>query len=256
MRGRLRAVFSLVVILFGFAALPAAAPAGAEPRTVTVTTMDIAPFVMTQWNQRSGLTIDLWEEIAKRQQWSTQYIGADTVAGQLKDIADRRADVAAAAISSTEDRALSYDFSQPIMEGGLQILIPERATDQANPALLDFLPLLFSVPVLLLLLSAVGLAVIPAHIAWLVERRRADSKVSKSWGVGWSRRVLSIHSRLSTTEMLDSWRSSKPVTSPHTMSVGSPRTTMPRAHSSSVRPYALYQYRKASPSGSFNARRP
>lgn len=161
--------------------MPLAVTAGAEARQVTVAVRSLAPFVMTQDGKPTGFTIDLWEEIAKRQQWSTKYVEADNVKAQLQDLKDKRADVAAGAISITGDRLKSYDFSQPILAAGLQILVPKHATAAAEPTIGNFLPILFSKTMLLWLLGGLALALIPAHINWLAERRHPDSLFSKSY---------------------------------------------------------------------------
>lgn len=159
-------------------------PAGAEARQVTVAVRNLAPFVMTQDDKRTGFTVELWEEIAKRQQWSTKYVEADNVKAQLQDLTDKRADVAAGAISITGERLKSYDFSQPILAAGLQILVPKRSTVAAEPTIGNFLPILFSKTMLLWLLGGLALALIPAHVNWLAERRHPDSLVSKSYFPG------------------------------------------------------------------------
>ena len=111
MGSRLRALLGVVLILAGFACVPLAVPAGAEPRAVTVATRNLTPFVMDRrrpeiglHDRESGFTIELWEEVAKRQGWSTKYVDAENVTAQLKDVAEGRADVAAGAISITADR--------------------------------------------------------------------------------------------------------------------------------------------------------
>ena len=76
MGSRLRAIF-VVLVLFGICGvLPSAA---AAPREVTVVTHDLAPFVITKDGIKSGFSVDIWEEIAKRQQWTTRYIDVDDV---------------------------------------------------------------------------------------------------------------------------------------------------------------------------------
>lgn len=161
-----------------------AVPAGAEIRQVTVAVRTLAPFVMSEDGNRTGFTIELWEEIAKRKQWSTTYLDADSVKAQLQDLTDKRADVAAGAISITGERMKAYDFSQPILAAGLQILVPKRSTAAAEPSISNFLPILFSKTMLLWLLGGLLLALIPAHINWLAERRHPDSLVSKSYFPG------------------------------------------------------------------------
>jgi polar amino acid transport system substrate-binding protein len=76
------------------------------------------------------------------------------------------------------------DFSQPILNAGLQIVVPTGAIERSQPGLSDFLKLLFSKTMAVWLLAAFALTVIPAHIIWLLERRHADSMVSKSYFPG------------------------------------------------------------------------
>jgi polar amino acid transport system substrate-binding protein len=171
---RLRAVIAVMMIIAAFASLPMAGMAVAAPRTVTVVTRNLTPFVITNDTGKSGFTIDLWEEIAERQGWTTQFVDAESVAAQLKNISDGRADIGAGAISITAERRQSFDFSQPILNGGLQIMVRHRVAVPSQPGLVNFLPLLFSKAMGVWLLAGLILSVIPAHIFWLIERRRRD----------------------------------------------------------------------------------
>ena len=174
MGSRLRAVIAVMMIIAAFASLPMAGMAVAAPRTVTVATRNLTPFVITNDTGKSGFTIDLWEEIAERQGWTTQFVDAESVAAQLKNISDGRADIGAGAISITAERRQSFDFSQPILNGGLQIMVRHRVAVPSQPGLVNFLPLLFSKAMGVWLLAGLILSVIPAHIFWLIERRRRD----------------------------------------------------------------------------------
>lgn len=184
MRSRWRGLIGVLAILAGILWLPLAIPAGAQSREVSVAVRSLAPFVMTEDGNRTGFTVELWEEIAKRQQWATSYVDADNVAAQLKDVVERRADVAAGAISITGERVRSYDFSQPILAAGLQVLVPKQSSAAGDPSIANFLPLLFSRAMLFWLLGGLALALIPAHITWLAERRHSDSMVAKSYFPG------------------------------------------------------------------------
>ena len=171
---QVRAVIAALMIVAAFAGLPMAGLATAAPRTVTVVTRNLAPFVVTNDNGKSGFTVELWEEIAKREGWTTQYVDAENVTAQLKDVADRRAEVGAGAISITAERRQTFDFSQPIFNGGLQILVPRRALVPSQPGLVNFLPLLFSKAMGVWMLAGLILSVLPAHLFWLIERRKAE----------------------------------------------------------------------------------
>ncbi len=175
----------LIALIGGLPSLTGRAGAAPpQPRVLNVATYDIAPFVMTQDGIKTGFTIDLLDQIGKRTGWTYNYIDRMNVASILKDVAERRADAAAAAISITSDRSEVLDFSQPILNAGLQIAIPEGAVARSQPGLVDFLKLLFSKTMAVWILAALALTIVPAHIIWLLERRHADSMVSRSYFPG------------------------------------------------------------------------
>lgn len=172
---------------------PPAPPTSGE-RSLTVSTRNLTPFVLTDGNRKSGFTIDVMDEIAKRNNWRLNYVDYPSVTEELKAVSDKRADLAAAAISITSERSKNFDFTQPVMSGGPQILIPASAGKPSTPGLVDFVKLLFSKTVAVWLLAAIAITLVPAHIVWLIERRHPDSMVSKSyfpgifqafrWGIG------------------------------------------------------------------------
>ena len=174
---------ALLVAIIG--CLPGiAAPAKAQPRTVSVATHDLEPFVITRGDVKTGFTIDILEEIAKHADWTLDYVSVGNVSEQLKAVTDGRTDAAATAITITADRTVDFDFSQPILNAGLQIMVPTGNTERTTPGLKDFLALLFSKTMLIWLIAALTLAVVPSHIVWLMERRHTNSMVSKSYFPG------------------------------------------------------------------------
>ena len=175
MGSRLRACVGVLMLIAVFAGLPLAGSAWAAPRTVKVAVRNLEPFVITNDTGKSGFTVELWEEIAKRRGWTTEYVDAENVGAQLKDVAEGKADVGAGAISITADRRERFDFSQPIFNAGLQILVPHHSTVHTQPGLVNFLPLLFSRAMAVWLIAGLILSVIPAHIFWLIERRKKDA---------------------------------------------------------------------------------
>lgn len=187
MVARLRAVLGVALLVALLAALPgltSQATAAPAPRVVTVATYEIEPFVMTEDGIKTGFTIDLLDAIAKRTGWTYNYVDGQNTKGILEEVTKRRVDAAAAAISITSGRAQVLDFSQPILNAGLQIAVPTGAVARSQPGLVDFLKLLFSKTMAVWLLAALALTVIPAHIIWVLERRHADSMVSKSYFPG------------------------------------------------------------------------
>ncbi|MGV1087676.1 MAG: transporter substrate-binding domain-containing protein [Mycobacterium sp.] len=182
---RLHAISVVVLLLALIGALPGLVPrATAEDRVVTVAIQDLEPFVMTTDNIETGFTIDILNEIAKHTGWTYTYVNPGGVQGLLKAVTDRRVDFGASAVSITAERAKILDFSQPILNAGLQIMVPAGTTEHTAPGLFDFLKLLFSKAVLIWLAAAILLAVIPAHIVWWNERHHGDSPMSKKYFPG------------------------------------------------------------------------
>lgn len=205
------------VVLVGVVALlpeMSVPTAHAATRTVTVAIKDLEPFVVTHDGVKSGYTIDLLDAIAKRTDWDFTFVEGDTTADLLRILGEGRAEAAATAISITSDRAEKFDFSQPILKAGLQILVPVSEVEHNQAGLGDFLRLLFSKTMLIWVIAALILTVIPAHVVWLLERRDDNAMVSRAyfpgifqafaWGLGmlaaqaddkprnWQTRVLSL----------------------------------------------------------------
>ena len=184
-RARAHAVLVVVLLVAAMGALPGLAPrADAAGRKVTVAVRELTPFVMTPGSVRTGFTINLLDEIAKHTGWTYNYVNSDNVQQLLETVAAGRADMGASAVSITADRAQRFDFSQPILNAGLQIIAPVGNTQHAHPGLVDFLRLLFSKTMLVWLWAALVLTVLPAHIIWFMERGDAESMVSKSYFPG------------------------------------------------------------------------
>jgi len=182
---RLSAVVIVAFLVAAIGGLPGLAPsAHAAPRTVTVATYDLEPFVMSKGEIKTGFTIDLLDQIAKRADWTLKYVDGENVQGLMAAVAEDRAEMAATNISITADREKRFDFSQPIIAAGLQIVVPAGSTERSQPGLVDFLRLLFSETMLVWLFAALVLTILPAHIIWFFERRDPGSKMSTSYFPG------------------------------------------------------------------------
>jgi polar amino acid transport system substrate-binding protein len=157
-----------VVLLWGFhAAIAQSSAPSAATGPVRVVTRVIPPFVIEQGGELDGFSIELWNQIAETLQRPFEIKVVKNVAAILNTVQTKAADLGIAAISITSERERKLDFSQPIFDSGLQILVKSQGskTPMAN------LGGLFS-PALLQLLGLMLLIVlIPAHLVWWVERR-------------------------------------------------------------------------------------
>ena len=136
-------------------------------KTFKVATKILPPFVIEENGELGGFSIELWKNIAQELEIKSDFKKTASIPGLLTALKDRQADLSIAAISVTAQREKDFDFSQPIFDAGLQILVRSQGSQSSLAKLLGsiFTPTLFQ------LLGLMALIIlIPAHIIWLVER--------------------------------------------------------------------------------------
>jgi polar amino acid transport system substrate-binding protein len=136
-------------------------------KTIKVATRVLSPFVTEENGELGGFSIELWRNIAQELDVKSEFIKTKNVGELLDTVKSKRADVGIAAISVTAQREQDFDFSQPIFDSGLQILVRAQGQQSSIGRLFRsiFTPTLFQ------LLGIMALIVLlPAHIIWLVER--------------------------------------------------------------------------------------
>jgi polar amino acid transport system substrate-binding protein len=117
-----------------------------------------------------GFSVDLWDEVARRNGWSTEYVWNDTVTDLLQQVQGGKVDAGIAGISMTKEREAIVDFSYPMFTSGLQVMVP--ATSRSSWR--DTLGRIFS-PALFKLLGLVLLVLfIAGHFVWIFNRKRDD----------------------------------------------------------------------------------
>src|SRR2546425_9347530 len=152
------------------------APGFAQPESLRVATRIIKPFVFEEGGDLTGFSIELWQEIAIQLGARTEYIIKPTLRELLDATQTGEADLAIAAISITEERERSWDFSHPMFDAGLQILGPEQG--QSGGGVASIVGTIFNrnfLPVLAFLIIG---ALVAGHIVWFFERKRTDELVS------------------------------------------------------------------------------
>lgn len=168
--GRLAAALWLAA---SFAAsLVSPALAQKTEREIVVATRILPPLVVERSGELTGFSIELWNAIAARLKLKTDYRPAPNVGALLEEVRSNKAEIGVAAISITSVREVEFEFSQPILNAGLQIMIRGGGRDGDSNPLQDILGLLFSKTSLVWLGVALLLILIPAHIIWFLERRR------------------------------------------------------------------------------------
>jgi polar amino acid transport system substrate-binding protein len=158
-------IFALLVSTIGLAQTnPSKAP---KARNLTVAIKQLEPFVMKRGAGFEGFSIDLWQEIAANNGWKFQYTYLPTVKAVLDAVQNGQADVGIAGISMTDEREQALDFSYPMFNAGLQIMVPERTSINWQDSLRNA----FSADLLRIFGVMFGVMLIAGHIIWLVERR-------------------------------------------------------------------------------------
>lgn len=176
------AVMALAALGFAAGSVAYAQPAA---KSVRVVVRELPPFVQKKGDEYTGFSVELWKAIAARLEWKTAFVLAPDVRGQLDAVERQTADVGVGAISITADRSMKYDFSQPILNAGLQIVVRADRAPPESSALGSLLSLLLSPAVFVWLGIAVLLTVVPAHIVWFFERNHPSGIVtSKSYFPG------------------------------------------------------------------------
>jgi ABC-type amino acid transport substrate-binding protein len=167
----------------------AKAEAGAMPGKVVVGTMRVPPFVLrSDDGQWSGLSIDLWKQIAADLDIRFELREYDyDLAGLLDAVERHRIDAAIAAIPITLESEARFDFTHAYFPAGLGIAV--RAEPQTG--LLGTLAGLASRQVLAVIAALLGLLLVIGVLIWLLERRQKthfDARPSRGIadGVWWA----------------------------------------------------------------------
>lgn len=168
--------FIAICLFLGMTAVSAAQTAAPSPgERLKVGTRVIAPFVIKEPNgSLSGFSIDLWRAIAREMNVQYDLVEKPTLPELLGDVTERRTDLAIAAISITSAREKIFEFSQPMFDAGLQIMVSSERASSAS-GLAGFLNMLKSPALLEILGILLVLILLPAPIIWFIERRQDNS---------------------------------------------------------------------------------
>lgn len=175
---RVRVVLFAVILANAFGVVSAQAQVPGQAQVsgaeVRVATRLIPPMVAEQDGKLTGFSIELWEAIASRLGLTTRFVVEDNITNLLGSVQAKRADVGISAISITSERDEIFDFSQPMLGAGLQILVRSDHAPADRNALYEVLALLFSPSMLGWIGIGLLLSLIPAHIIWYFERQKPE----------------------------------------------------------------------------------
>lgn len=143
-------------------------PAAAESADVAVVTVERKPFAMTVNGELTGFSVELLANLTERLGWRYTLTPAQSFSAMLEQVETGAADLAVGNISITASRESSFDFSHPVFDAGLQILIPED-----GGASFAVLSAIFTWEMLAWVLIAVFVIFVIANLMWFFERRES-----------------------------------------------------------------------------------
>ncbi len=168
-----RVFFALICLTFATLAQQS------QAQSLTVTTVTRPPFSFVEDGAQTGFSMDLLAALSGSLGWDYSINRVETFGEMLGAVQDGSADLAIANISITAMRETRMDFTQPIFEAGLQIMVPSEAARQ--PSLLHALlsrELFIAIGLAFAILLGGGM------LMWGFERRAQpyfDRKLNEAW---------------------------------------------------------------------------
>jgi len=166
--------FTLMLALVVVLVWPVSLRAQNATSELRVATYVFPPFVIKRGDRLTGFSIELWEEVAARLHVKSSYQIAPDTASCIESVRANNADIGVSGIFYTSERDRVIDYSYPILNTGLQVMVRDTKGGLPVRPLQDWFHLLFSSSALLWLAAALVVIVIPAHVVWLLDRRNED----------------------------------------------------------------------------------
>jgi polar amino acid transport system substrate-binding protein len=151
--------------------------------TVRVVTRDIEPFSFEKDGRRTGFAIDLWDQVARELQITSELSTVGTANEMVEAVQSKAAEVAVGALSITSERETLIDFSQPFYETGLQIAVSSGGGGLAA-SLWALISGLFTWRLMGGLALAVGVMLLVSHLVWLYEHPVNEEMWPRSYLAG------------------------------------------------------------------------
>ena len=153
-------ILTILIALIGWA-LPALA------QDLTIATVTRPPFSLVENDRETGFSLDLWAALAQELDRDYSVNRVSQFGDMLALVENGTVDAAIANISITASREAVMDFSQPIFESGLQIMVPANG---AGPS--PIWAALFSRDLILAVIAAFALLFGGGMLMWRFERNR------------------------------------------------------------------------------------
>ena len=147
--------------------------AGADPqppagRTLRVAIAPIVTAVEFSDDKPYGAMIDIWAELARRLEVSTDFVREPTFMDLMRVAAKGEVDLALGPLAITEDRERTLDLTHPVFHSGLRLVVRQKN----DTGFLSAIRSLLSWQLLELVGLVLALAVLSGHLLWWAERSR------------------------------------------------------------------------------------
>lgn len=136
--------------------------------SLVIATVDRAPFSMTDGDKHTGFSVDLWAMVAEQLGLDYEFRRVNTFAQMLEQVSSGAVDGAIANISVTAEREAQMDFTKPIFESGLQIMVPFEESSSSVIAALVTRDIAYAI------LAAAALLFGGGMLMWVFERGRSE----------------------------------------------------------------------------------
>lgn len=154
--------------------------------TLLIGVKNSPPFVIFEGNRYDGVSVDLWEEIAREMGFNYKYVEYN-LGDLLQAIENETVDLSINPLTVTADRMQRFDFTQPFYVTNLGI----ATKYEQDSNILSFISKLFSLDFLKAVLLLFIIILIFGLVLWLVERKRNKEQFGRGAkglgdGIWWS----------------------------------------------------------------------
>ncbi len=131
------------------------------------------PFIIKKENNYSGLSIDLWEQIAKNLKVIYEYkeYPQSQFSQMLTDVENGKLDICINPLTVTSDRLNRFNFTLPFFSSNMAIVIPNEEKEQFFTYLGNF----FSKKIVNLIFILFAIIIFIGIVLWLLERKKNES---------------------------------------------------------------------------------
>ena len=157
----MRAVFAIILAVMAFSVM---GPARAQDGVLQFNTIERPPFAFQEGDAPAGFSIELMALIAEKLRRDVSFNFVNSFPEMLGAVENDQIDGAIANISITSEREQVMDFTQPIFESGLQIMVSGSATEA------NIWDAIFSLDLLLAILAAFAILFGLGLLMWIFER--------------------------------------------------------------------------------------